>query len=258
MFPNQFGQRMSDRSPAEASSDGGYVTAPNGGGSTTSTDGSEAAAADKQQQTGERWNSASTASDAMQRHGSYAPQGNAQIATTTTSAGGDDMMSPYDEYAGGSSSMMLPPMNVDAVIVREQDIRDQTRRQVIAELSQFASAIKTEGAPITINNMHQSSTNTMMNSNGNTDDPPERPKSSIEVLADSFNRFFESPFNKVCFVGISSVSLYLVYNYYTHKWREEELQRKIDANFLLRWVLDQIDRRIDYVWSFRYLSSVGR
>ncbi|KAF4740055.1 hypothetical protein FOZ63_024529 [Perkinsus olseni] len=235
MFPNQFGQRMSDRSPAEASSDGGYVTAPNGGGSTSSTDGSEAAAADKQQQqTGERWNSASTASDAMQRHGSYAPQGNAQIATTTTSAGGEDMMSPYDEYAGGSSSMMLPPMNVDAVIVREQDIRDQTRRQVIAELSQFASAIKTEGAPITINNMHQSSTNTMMNSNGNTDDPPERPKSSIEVLADSFNRFFESPFNKVCFVGITSVSLYLVYNYYTHKWREEELQRKIDANFLLR------------------------
>lgn len=50
MFPNQFGQKMSDRSPVEASSsDGGYATAGNGGGS---TDGSEAS--DKQPTT-ERW-----------------------------------------------------------------------------------------------------------------------------------------------------------------------------------------------------------
>mmetsp|Transcript_15632 Transcript_15632/g.15418 ORF Transcript_15632/g.15418 Transcript_15632/m.15418 type:complete len:244 (+) Transcript_15632:14-745(+) len=217
---------MSDRSPVEASSsDGGYATAGNGGGS---TDGSEAS--DKQPTT-ERWNSVSTTSDGVQRRGN--PQ-----AITNTSIGGDELVStPYDDYAavgGPSSGMMMPPMNVDAVIVREQDIRDQTRRQVIAELSQFASAIRTEGTPITINNMHQSSTNTMMNSNTDNDAGRMPPKSSIEILADSINRFFESPFNKACFLGITSVSLYLVYGYYTHKWREEEMQRKIDANFLLR------------------------
>lgn len=65
-------------------------------------------------------NSVSTTSDGVQRRGN--PQ-----AITNTSIGGDELVStPYDDYAavgGPSSGMMMPPMNVDAVIVREQDIR---------------------------------------------------------------------------------------------------------------------------------------
>ncbi|KAF4669599.1 choline dehydrogenase 7 [Perkinsus chesapeaki] len=217
-----------------ASTDEGYISASAGGGSTSSTDSGESERQpleNKQAYRGERWNSVSSTSAssneaaAIQPHPLYGQSGGGQMTTVVSE-------DTYEDYSG-RSMVMMPPMNVDAVLAREQDIRDQTRRQVIAELSQFASAIKTEGAPITINNMHQSHTNTMMNSSSGENDTPPRPKSSIEILADSVNRFFESPFNKACFVGITGVGLYLIYNYYTHKWREEELQRKIDANFLL-------------------------
>ncbi len=51
---------------------------------------------------------------------------------------------------------------------------------------------------------------------------------------DSVWKFLESPVNRVAVFGLSGVGVYLVWTYLEHKWHMEEVQKKIDANILLR------------------------
>jgi len=52
--------------------------------------------------------------------------------------------------------------------------------------------------------------------------------------SDSLLKFLESPVNRVAVFGLSGVGVYFVWTYFEHKWHMEEVQKKIDANILLR------------------------
>jgi hypothetical protein len=54
--------------------------------------------------------------------------------------------------------------------------------------------------------------------------------------------FFASGFNRTCFFGATGVGLYLVYGFLQHRWQLEQMQKKIDANFVLKasqWLFDE-------------------
>lgn len=62
--------------------------------------------------------------------------------------------------------------------------------------------------------------------------PARRP--SLEIMADMFNTFFSSNFNRFCFFSVCGVGVYMYWSYLDHKWHMEQVQRRIDSNFLLR------------------------
>lgn len=60
--------------------------------------------------------------------------------------------------------------------------------------------------------------------------PPEKPATMVEA----FFRFMDSPLNRLCFYGVLGIGLYVLQGHLTHKWRLEEMRRRIDANPMLR------------------------
>jgi hypothetical protein len=89
--------------------------------------------------------------------------------------------------------------------------------------------------PITINNIAASQSEAHQKSammQAGPSEPARRP--SMEIIGDMFNTFFSSNLNRICFAGMCGVGVYIYWSYLDHKWRMDEVQRRIDSNFLLR------------------------
>jgi len=99
-----------------------------------------------------------------------------------------------------------------------------------------------ETAPITINNIAASkaeTAHTVTVSDGV--EHVERGRPTMEIVAEMFNTFFSSGFNRVCFFGACGMGLYIYWSYLDHKWHMAEVQRRIDSNIVLRttqWLFD--------------------
>lgn len=68
----------------------------------------------------------------------------------------------------------------------------------------------------------------------NQPSPPDRFGNALSQLIDDVRRFFRSPFNRFCFYGTCGLGFYLWHQRLQHGWRMAEMQRRIDANFLLK------------------------
>ncbi len=124
--------------------------------------------------------------------------------------------------------------------VYEQQTRDQARQEVYNELRSIVTVLRgNEPQPITINNISTAQTQSLIKGPDVDNKLPRR--SAFEVIADTINTFFSNGFNRVCFCLVSGIGTYVVWSFYQHKWRMAELQKRIDANFLLRgtqWLFD--------------------
>ncbi len=93
-----------------------------------------------------------------------------------------------------------------------------------------------EPTPITINNISASQSEATQQqlsmTEKSTPEAPRRP--SLEIIGEMFNAFFSSNFNRFCFFGMCGVGAYMYWSYLDHKWHMEQVQRRIDSNFLLR------------------------
>jgi len=122
----------------------------------------------------------------------------------------------------------------------EHMMREKARKDLVMDICNVMNTIqnKDQHQPqqIIINNM--STAQTRVDDRGKD---LRGSKGSVEVIAETVKVFFSSPFNRVCFFAASGASLYLVWGYLHHKWEMEALQKKIDANFLMRasqWMFD--------------------
>lgn len=103
-----------------------------------------------------------------------------------------------------------------------------------------AMRVANEAQPITINNIAASKSESAqhMESSGAG---AQSARPSLEVMAEMFNTFFSSGFNRVCFFGACGMGLYIYWSYLDHKWHMAEVQRRIDSNIVLRmsqWLFD--------------------
>jgi hypothetical protein len=127
---------------------------------------------------------------------------------------------------------------VDDELMLEHMMREKARKDLVMDICNVMSTMRDkEPQQIIINNMSTSQTKV-----DNRDAKDGRSsKSSAEVVAETVKIFFASPFNRVCFFAASGASLYLVWGYLHHKWEMEAIQKKIDANFLMRasqWIFN--------------------
>ncbi len=64
--------------------------------------------------------------------------------------------------------------------------------------------------------------------------PKENRKKSSSSVLEHFREFMQSPLNRVAVFGLTGAGVWLLWGYLEHKWHMEAVQKKIDANLLLR------------------------
>jgi hypothetical protein len=133
-----------------------------------------------------------------------------------------------------------PAVRTDLQTQRSQ-LLAQLKDEIVADLT---TALRPEAqkpmAPqqIIINNVATS---------GNSESPKKGKKSRNSWL-ENFRLFMESPVNRFAVIGFSGVGIWLVWSYLEHKWHMEAVQKKIDANILLRasqWAFNDTPKPLD-------------
>ena len=127
-------------------------------------------------------------------------------------------------------------MGEDEMSMVEHMLREKARKDLVMDIcSVMTNMREKEPQQIIINNMSTAQTRVEDRKEGKS-------RGSVEVLAETLKSFFASPFNRVCFFTASGATLYLAWGYLHHKWEMEAIQKKIDANFLMRasqWLFDE-------------------
>lgn len=137
-----------------------------------------------------------------------------------------------------NSSDLNPKAVENPVVSESQKEMDMKMFQMMYHAVRIAN----ESAPITINNIAASkaeTAHTVTTTESSSNVGKGRP--TMEVVADMFNTFFSSGFNRVCFFGACGMGLYIYWSYLDHKWHMAEVQRRIDSNIVLRttqWLFD--------------------
>jgi len=130
-------------------------------------------------------------------------------------------------------------------LILEHMMRDKARKDLVLDICNVMNTMREkEPQQIIINNMSTAQSRVEERESKAT-------KGSVEVVAETVKVFFASPFNRVCFFAASGVTLYLTWGYMHHKWEMEALQKKIDANFLMRasqWIFDEDKRPTRTPW----------
>ena len=153
------------------------------------------------------------------------------------------------------AGLFTPPMTesrIERAPTAELNVKDfdtpvvsETHKEMDMKMFQMmfhAVRMANESAPITINNIAASKAETAHTVSGSEGAGNiERGRPTMEIVADMFNTFFSSGFNRVCFFGACGMGLYIYWSYLDHKWHMAEVQRRIDSNIVLRttqWLFD--------------------
>mmetsp|Transcript_95509 Transcript_95509/g.270404 ORF Transcript_95509/g.270404 Transcript_95509/m.270404 type:complete len:202 (+) Transcript_95509:16-621(+) len=72
--------------------------------------------------------------------------------------------------------------------------------------------------------------------NGPPSAPPPPPRRSWETLKGALAEFVSSPVNRICMLGILGLAFTICQGSAQHRNRMEEMQRRIDRNYFLRFV----------------------
>lgn len=110
----------------------------------------------------------------------------------------------------------------------------------LAHTIAYVMRMAQDPAPITINNISASQAHNENDTQNNHLTISERAavqsarRPSLEIIAEMFTTFFSSKFNRFCFFSVCGVGVYIYWSYLDHKWHMEQVQRRIDSNFLLR------------------------
>lgn len=130
-------------------------------------------------------------------------------------------------------------------VLMDHMLREKARNDILVDLCQAmqrSSVEKEKPQQIIINNVSASQSRGEDSKRLKQDD-----RSSLVVWAEFGKTFFQSGFNRVCFFGTAGMGLYLAYGYLSHKWEMEAMQKRIDANLLLRasqWMFDERGARV--------------
>merc|ERR1719265_1812720 len=62
-------------------------------------------------------------------------------------------------------------------------------------------------------------------------EPPREPHNALEAIG----MFFSSPMNRLGLFSAIGIALYILQGRLSHRWRMEEMQRRVDANLFLRF-----------------------
>lgn len=106
--------------------------------------------------------------------------------------------------------------------------------------------------PIIIQNHAQSTTEQKVEAPQPAPQNPDDQNNKVVGLAGflfdvywDLKKFFRSPFNRMCLVGSVGFGFYVYQQHLSHQWRMNEMQRRIDANLVLKmsqWVSGQIQQ----------------
>lgn len=136
-------------------------------------------------------------------------------------------------------------MGEEEMSMVEHMLREKARKDLVMDICNVMTTMREkEPQQIIINNMSTAQTRVEDRKEGKS-------RGSVEVLAETLKVFFASPFNRVCFFTASGATLYLAWGYLHHKWEMEAIQKKIDANFLMRasqWLFDEQKTRNVKPW----------
>ena len=129
----------------------------------------------------------------------------------------------------------------DSVIV-EHVMRERARQEILLDLCNAIhmkpeSKENAQPQQIIINNVSTAQTRVDDSNRGKG-----KQNGPMHAWSEFAREFFASGFNRTCFFGATGVGLYLIYGFLQHRWHMEAMQKKIDANFLLKasqWIFDE-------------------